>query len=80
MRLKKKTKTITINNIFLAFIIEPWGRNPPGYVALKCLKKKILGGKKERMLGFSYYKREYRLCVRMELFLNLRIQIIYAVV
>lgn len=53
----------------MAFITEPWGQNPPGYVALKCLKK-ILGGKKERMLGFSYYKREYRLCVHMELLLN----------
>lgn len=57
MRLKRRQKLILLITEFLAFIIEPWGQNSPGYVALKCLKKKILGGKKERMLGFSYYKR-----------------------
>ena len=56
MRLKRRQKLIVLITEFLAFIIEPWGQNSPGYVALKCLKKKKnLGGKKERMLGFSYY-------------------------
>lgn len=48
MRLKRRQKLIVLITEFLAFIIEPWGQNSPGYVALKCLKKKKKLRGKER--------------------------------
>lgn len=62
MRLKRGKKLIPLITffLFLAFIIEPWGQSPPGYVALKSLKK-ILGGDKKRLLVFFMFQRKERI-------------------